>query len=217
MPLYQQQKIYIITRRNAHRCTFGGFLLHTHSNCLALPHKTCFNIFIKHTIPYTETDMSNIIHITDFSSPQLDVFARLSENQLLHYNEPHGEGLPAHHKKQLTKVSCFFVLYTHISDGLEPERVLPEKQSAHTAAAWAQPCLLVVFPSSASLYPPPAAVSSLTLPAHHKNRHPKDVGFLFFIPFFAQKQRKITSKSPEMYNFRAFLFYCNKNYSNTIF
>lgn len=93
MPLYQQQKIYIITRRNAHRCTFGGFLLHTHSNCLALPHKICFNIFIKHTIPYTETDISNIIHITDFSSPQLDVFARLSENQLLHYNEPHGEGL----------------------------------------------------------------------------------------------------------------------------
>lgn len=37
--------------------------------------------------------MSNIIHITDFSSPQLDVFSRLSENQLLHYNEPHGEGL----------------------------------------------------------------------------------------------------------------------------
>lgn len=37
--------------------------------------------------------MSNIIHITDFSAPQLDVFARLSENQLLHYNEPHGDGL----------------------------------------------------------------------------------------------------------------------------
>ena len=34
--------------------------------------------------------MANIIEITDFSSPQLDVYARLSENQLLHYNEPHG-------------------------------------------------------------------------------------------------------------------------------
>lgn len=37
--------------------------------------------------------MANIIEITDFSSPQLDVYARLSENQLLHYNEPHGDGL----------------------------------------------------------------------------------------------------------------------------
>ncbi|MBE6895162.1 MAG: RNA methyltransferase [Ruminococcaceae bacterium] len=37
--------------------------------------------------------MQNIIHITDFSAPQLDVYARLSENQLLHYNEPHGDGI----------------------------------------------------------------------------------------------------------------------------
>lgn len=37
--------------------------------------------------------MANIITITDFSSPQLDVYARLSENQLFHYNEPDGEGL----------------------------------------------------------------------------------------------------------------------------
>jgi len=88
----------------------------------------------------------------------------------------------------------FFVCY---DEGREPERVLPEKQSAHTAAAWAQPCLLVVFPSSASLYPPPAAVSSLTLPAHHKNRHPKDVGFLFLYP-------SNIAKSPEIADFRAF-------------
>lgn len=32
--------------------------------------------------------MSNIINITDFSAPQLDVYARLSEKQLLHYYEP---------------------------------------------------------------------------------------------------------------------------------
>ena len=37
--------------------------------------------------------MSDIIKITDFNTPQLDVYARLSENQLLHYNEPFGEGL----------------------------------------------------------------------------------------------------------------------------
>ena len=32
--------------------------------------------------------MSNIIQITDFSAPELDIYARLSERQLLHYYEP---------------------------------------------------------------------------------------------------------------------------------
>ena len=32
--------------------------------------------------------MSDIIKITDFNAPQLDVYARLSEKQLSHYNEP---------------------------------------------------------------------------------------------------------------------------------
>lgn len=32
--------------------------------------------------------MSNIIEITDFSAPELDIYARLSETQLLHYHEP---------------------------------------------------------------------------------------------------------------------------------
>lgn len=34
--------------------------------------------------------MINPIRIHDFSSPELDVYARLSESQLLHYYEPHG-------------------------------------------------------------------------------------------------------------------------------
>ncbi len=34
--------------------------------------------------------MSTIIEIKDFSAPELDVYARLSEAQLLHYYEPHG-------------------------------------------------------------------------------------------------------------------------------
>lgn len=34
--------------------------------------------------------MPNIIEITDFSAPQLDIYARLSEPELLHYYEPHG-------------------------------------------------------------------------------------------------------------------------------
>lgn len=32
--------------------------------------------------------MTNIIEITDFSAPELDIYARLNENQLLHYYEP---------------------------------------------------------------------------------------------------------------------------------
>ena len=32
--------------------------------------------------------MPNIIEITDFSAPELDIYARLSETQLLHYYEP---------------------------------------------------------------------------------------------------------------------------------
>ncbi|MDO5405864.1 MAG: RNA methyltransferase [Eubacteriales bacterium] len=32
--------------------------------------------------------MSNIITITDFSAPELDIYGRLSESQLLHYHEP---------------------------------------------------------------------------------------------------------------------------------
>ena len=32
--------------------------------------------------------MSNIIEITDFSAPELDIFARLTEAQLTHYYEP---------------------------------------------------------------------------------------------------------------------------------
>ncbi len=34
--------------------------------------------------------MANIIEITDLSASELDVYARLSENQLLHYYEPNG-------------------------------------------------------------------------------------------------------------------------------
>lgn len=37
--------------------------------------------------------MTNIIEITDFSAPELDIYARLSEAQLLHYYEPKKEGL----------------------------------------------------------------------------------------------------------------------------
>ena len=32
--------------------------------------------------------MSNIIEITDFTAPELDVYARLTENQLINRHEP---------------------------------------------------------------------------------------------------------------------------------
>ena len=32
--------------------------------------------------------MPNIIEINDFNAPELDIFARLKENQLQHYYEP---------------------------------------------------------------------------------------------------------------------------------
>ncbi|MDO4332342.1 MAG: RNA methyltransferase [Eubacteriales bacterium] len=34
--------------------------------------------------------MPNILKITDFDAPELDIYARLSESQLLHYYEPNG-------------------------------------------------------------------------------------------------------------------------------
>ena len=36
------------------------------------------------------TNIANIIEITDFAAPELDIYARFSEAQLLHYYEPHG-------------------------------------------------------------------------------------------------------------------------------
>ena len=37
--------------------------------------------------------MSNIIEITDFQAPELDIYARLSEGQLLNRHEPEKEFL----------------------------------------------------------------------------------------------------------------------------
>ena len=34
--------------------------------------------------------MAEIIPITDFQAPELDIYARCSESQLLHYYEPNG-------------------------------------------------------------------------------------------------------------------------------
>ena len=39
-------------------------------------------------LPHEEIIMSNIIELTDFSAPELDPYARLTEAQLLHFYEP---------------------------------------------------------------------------------------------------------------------------------
>ena len=46
--------------------------------------------------------------------------------------------------------------------GAIPPPYGPEKLSSHTTTGWSPSCLLVTFPSYASLYPPLAAVSSVT-------------------------------------------------------
>ena len=43
-----------------------------------------------HICYYGENFMNNIIEITDFNAPELDIYARLNEVQLLHYYEPNG-------------------------------------------------------------------------------------------------------------------------------
>ena len=62
--------------------------------------------------------MPTIIEITDFSAPELDIYARLSENQLLHYYEP--------------KVGIFItespkVIERALSAGYEPISFLAER------------------------------------------------------------------------------------------
>ena len=47
-------------------------------------------LWLKLTIAIKEFYMPHIIEITDFSAPELDVYGRLSEPQLLHFNEPKG-------------------------------------------------------------------------------------------------------------------------------
>ena len=44
-----------------------------------------YNIFI---FKLQEFTMANIIEITDFNAPELDVYARMTENQLLNRHEP---------------------------------------------------------------------------------------------------------------------------------
>ena len=63
--------------------------------------------------------MPNIIEITDFNAPELDVFARLNENQLLHRNEPNPGIFIAESPKVVERA---------LDAGYEPVSLLLEKK-----------------------------------------------------------------------------------------
>ncbi|MBQ7920788.1 MAG: RNA methyltransferase [Lachnospiraceae bacterium] len=63
--------------------------------------------------------MPNFIEITDFHAPELDIYARLSENQLLRYYEPHGGLFIAESPKVIERA---------LNAGCEPVSFLIAKQ-----------------------------------------------------------------------------------------
>lgn len=70
--------------------------------------------------------MANIIEITDFSAPELDVYARLSENELLHYYEPNGGLFIAESPN---------VILRALDAGYRPLSLLLEKKHIYSQAA----------------------------------------------------------------------------------
>ena len=69
--------------------------------------------------------MSNIIEITDFKAPELDIYARLSEVQLFHYYEPQ-EGIFIAESPKVIK--------TALEAGYEPISFLVEHKHLDTQA-----------------------------------------------------------------------------------
>lgn len=65
--------------------------------------------------------MPNIIEITDFNTPELDVYARLSEAQLLHYYEPNGGLFIAESPKVIER--ALDAGYIPVSLLLEPQHI----------------------------------------------------------------------------------------------
>ena len=68
--------------------------------------------------------MANIIEIKDFNAPELDVYARLSENQLLHYFEPNGGLFIAESPKVIER--ALDAGYVPVSLLLEPKHITGE-------------------------------------------------------------------------------------------
>lgn len=74
--------------------------------------------------------MTNIIEIKDFNTPELDVYARLSEAQLLHYYEPNGGLFIAESPKVIER--ALDAGYIPMSLLLEPKHITGE--AAHIIA-----------------------------------------------------------------------------------
>jgi tRNA G18 (ribose-2'-O)-methylase SpoU len=70
--------------------------------------------------------MSEIIEIRDFQAPELDVYARLNENQLLHYHEPELGLFIAESPKVIERA---------LDAGYEPVSFLTERKHIHGEAA----------------------------------------------------------------------------------
>lgn len=68
--------------------------------------------------------MADIIEIKDFSAPELDVYARLTEAQLLHYYEPNGGLFIAESPKVIER--ALDAGYTPVSLLLEPKHITGE-------------------------------------------------------------------------------------------
>ena len=69
--------------------------------------------------------MANIIEITNFDAPELDIYARLTESQLLHYNEP---------KLGLFIAESPKVIERALDAGYEPVSFLVEKKHIESQA-----------------------------------------------------------------------------------
>ena len=69
--------------------------------------------------------MANIIEITDFTAPELDIYARLSETQLFHLYEP-GQGLFIAESPN--------VILRALDAGYEPVSLLTERRHIESSA-----------------------------------------------------------------------------------
>ena len=69
--------------------------------------------------------MPNIIHLTDFSAPELDVYARLTEAQLLNRHQP---------SKGLFIAESPKVIHRALDAGCVPRSILVEESHIHTEA-----------------------------------------------------------------------------------
>ena len=75
--------------------------------------------------------MANVIEITDFSAPELDVYARLTEAQLLNRFEPAKGMFIAESPK---------VIHRALDGGYEPVSLLMERHGRSSPAVPAYPC-----------------------------------------------------------------------------